>query len=97
MPRLIRLPLLPLAALLELVLLALSWGLALASPPLAGRLVALAKRLPDLAWYTGRHARPLSLSPPPSASSKNWFWQIAAFPPPWRWHRVCREKVSSLA
>ena len=54
MPRLIRLPLLPLAALLELVLLALGWGLALASPPLAGRLVALANRLPDLAWYTGR-------------------------------------------
>lgn len=54
MPRLIRLPLLPLAALLELVLLALSWGLALASPPLAGRVVALAKRLPSSAWYTGR-------------------------------------------
>ncbi|WP_427121595.1 hypothetical protein [Pseudomonas aeruginosa] len=54
MPRLIRLPLLPLAALLELVLLALGWWLALASPPLAGRVVALAKRLPSSAWYTGR-------------------------------------------
>lgn len=54
MPRLIRLPLLPLAVMLELVLLALGWGLALASPPIAGRVVALAKRLPGLAWYTGR-------------------------------------------
>ncbi|MDP4032813.1 MAG: hypothetical protein Q8P60_08190 [Pseudorhodobacter sp.] len=54
MPRLLRLPLLPFAALLELALLALGWGLALASPPFAGRVVALAKRLPDLSWYTGR-------------------------------------------
>lgn len=54
MSRLIRLPLLPFAALLELALLVLGWGLALASPHLAGRFVALAKRLPSLAWYTGR-------------------------------------------
>ncbi|WP_162962063.1 hypothetical protein [Pseudomonas aeruginosa] len=54
MPRMIRLLLLPFAALLELVLLALGWGLALAYPPLAGRIVELAKRLPAPAWYTGR-------------------------------------------
>jgi hypothetical protein len=53
MPLLIRLLLLPFAALFELVLLALGWGLALAYPPLAGRVVALAKRLPAPVWYTG--------------------------------------------
>lgn len=54
MLRLFRLSLLPFAALLELVLLALGLGLAIGSPQLAGRVVAIAKRLPGLSWYTGR-------------------------------------------
>lgn len=54
MPRVSRLLLLPFAALLELVLLALGWGLVLAYPRLAGRVASLAKHLPALAWYTGR-------------------------------------------
>ncbi len=54
MPKVCRLALLPIAVLIELLLLASAWLLALVSPSAAGVVVALAKHLPEAGWYKGR-------------------------------------------
>lgn len=54
MPKVMRLALLPFAALLELVLLALGGVLAVCMPRYAERLVELSKRLPAIGWYVER-------------------------------------------
>lgn len=52
--KLLKLLLLPIAALFELALLTVSWVLVLVSPRLAGHIIALGKRLPGTDWYLGR-------------------------------------------
>lgn len=55
MMRIMRLPLLPVAIVVELALLACGWILALISPARAGKLVKWAdQHVPGLDWYLGR-------------------------------------------
>lgn len=54
MPRRYRLALLPFAAVAELAMLGIAWLLSWPAPTLAGRVAALAERLPDADWYTAR-------------------------------------------
>ena len=54
MPRHYRLALLPFAAVAELAMLGIAWLLSWPAPALAGRIAALAERVPDAGWYSAR-------------------------------------------
>lgn len=54
MPKRYRLALLPFAAVIELAMLGVAWLLSWPAPTLAGKVAALAERLPDADWYAAR-------------------------------------------